>query len=118
MLDSRSGDHEGEAAVVTGAIPGPSGAEIMERALHPAGGGSPDAVAELVTLAEGRRPPLEAAQSLLIARLHRRSDDFGATRALCSVSAALSRVGWELRPAPSRRRLGRVSNSTPPGKEV
>ena len=109
MLDSRSGDHEGEAAVVTGAIPGPSGAKIMERALHPAGGGSPDAVAELVTLAEGRRSPLEAAGSLLVARLHRRSDDFGATRALCSVSAALSRIGWEMRPAPSRRYWGRAS---------
>ena len=92
--------------MLTGAIPGPSGAEIMERALHPSAGGSPDAVAELVTLAGGRRPPLEAAQSLLIARLHRRSDDFGATRALCSVSEALSRIGWEMRPPPSRRRWG------------
>ena len=89
---------------MTGAIPGPSGAEIMERALQQGTGGSPDAIAELVTLAGGRRTPLEAAQSLLIARLHRRSDDFGATRALCSVSAALSRIGWEMRPAPSRRR--------------
>ena len=94
---------------MTDAIPGPSGAEIMERAFHPAGGGSPDAVAELVTLAEGRRSPLEAAGSLLVARLHRRSDDFGATRALCSVSAALSRIGWEMRPAPSRRYWGRAS---------
>ena len=89
---------------MTGVIPGPSGADIMERALHPATGGSPDAIADLVTLAGGRRPPLEAAQSLLIARLHRRSDDFGATRALCSVSAALSRIGWELRPTPRRGR--------------
>ena len=89
----------------------PSGAEIMERALHPAGGGSPDAVAELVTLAEGRRPPLEAAQSLLIARLHRRSDDFGATTALSSVSAALSRIGWEMPSVAVRRRhwIGRRS---------
>ena len=78
----------------------------MERALHPAGGESPDAVAQLVTLAEGRRPPLEAAKSLLIARLHGKSDDFGATRALSLVSAALSRVGWELRPPPTRRRWG------------
>ena len=78
----------------------------MERALHPAGGGSPDAVAGLVELAGGRRPPLEAARSLLVARLHGRSDDFGATRALSLVSAALSRIGWEMRPAPTRRRRG------------
>jgi hypothetical protein len=57
-------------------------------------------------MAEGRRPPLEAAQTLFMARLHRRSDDFAATRALCVVSAALSRIGWEMRPAPTRRRRG------------
>ena len=83
------------------------GGEILERALHP--DGSPDAAADLITMAEGRRPPLEAAQSLLIDRLHRRSDDFDATRALCSVSAALSRLGWDM-PVPSRqRRWGRRS---------
>jgi hypothetical protein len=76
----------------------------MDRALHLDAGGSPDAVAELVTLAEGRRSPLEAAQSLLIAKLRRKSDDFPATRALCSVSAALSRIGWEMPSVPSRRR--------------
>jgi hypothetical protein len=81
------------------------GAEVLEQALHPAAGGSPDAVGKLVTLAGGRRPPLEAAASLLIARLHRRSDDFDATRALCSVSAALSRIGWEMPSVPIRRRL-------------
>ncbi len=91
---------------MNGAIPAPSGAEIMDRALHPAGGDSPDAVADLVRFAGGRRPPLEAAQSLLIARLHGRSDDFGATRALSAVSAALSSIGWEMRPAPTRRRWG------------
>ena len=81
--------------------------EILERALHNAEGGTPDAVADLITMAEGRRPPLEAAQSLLIDRLHRRSDDFDATRALCSVSAALNRIGWDM-PVPSgRRRWGR-----------
>jgi hypothetical protein len=76
----------------------------MERAFHLDAGTSPDAVGELVGLAEGRRSPLEAAQSLLIARLHRRSDDFAATRALCSVSAALSRIGWEMPSVPDRRR--------------
>ena len=87
--------------------PGGLCAEILERALRPDEGGSPDAVADLITMAEGRRPSLEAAQSLLIDRLHRRSDDFDATRALCSVSAALNRIGWDM-PVPSgRRRLGR-----------
>jgi hypothetical protein len=78
------------------------GAEILERALDPAAAASPDAVTDLVTLAEGRRKPLEAAASLLIARLHRRSDDFGATTALRSVTAALSRIGWEMSPPPTR----------------
>ena len=82
----------------------PSGAEIMERALRLDAERSPDAVDELVGLAEGRRSPLEAAASLLIARLHRRSDDFAATRALGSVSAALSRIGWEMPSVPDRRR--------------
>lgn len=81
------------------------GAEILEEALHPATRGSADAVGELVTMAGGRRPPLEAAASLLIARLHRRSDDFDATTALCSVSAALSRIGWEMPSVPTRQRL-------------
>ena len=80
------------------------GAEVLELALHPAAGGSPDAVGEIVTMAGGRRPPLEAAASLLIARLHRRSDDFDATRALCSVNAALSRIGWEMPTLPIRQR--------------
>ena len=83
------------------------GAEVLEEALHPAAGGSPDAVAELVTMAGGRRPPLEAAASLLVARLHRRSDDFDATTALCSVSAALSRIGWEMPSVATRQRLWR-----------
>jgi hypothetical protein len=75
----------------------------MERALR-LDAGSPDAVDDLVGLAERRRSPLEAAASLLIARLHRRSDDFAATRALCSVNAALSRIGWEMPSIPERRR--------------
>ena len=79
------------------------GAEILERALDPVAAESPDAVSELITLAQGRRPRLDAAASLLIARLHRRSDDFAATRALRSVAAALSRIGWEMAPAPTQR---------------
>jgi len=78
------------------------GAEILERALDAVAEQSPDAVTELITLAGGRRPPLEAAASLLIARLHRRSDDFAATRALRSVTEALSRIGWEMPPRPTR----------------
>ena len=77
---------------------------MMERALDLDAGSSPDPVGELVGLAEGRRSPLEAAQSLLIARLHRRSDDFAATMALRSVSAALNRIGWKMRSLPARRR--------------
>jgi hypothetical protein len=78
------------------------GADILERALDPVAQASPDAVAELITMAGGRRPSLEAAASLLVARLHRKSDDFGATRALGTVTAALSRIGWEMPPPPSR----------------
>ena len=87
----------------------------MERALDLDAGKSPDAAGELVAMAEGRRSPLEVAQSLLIARLHRRSDDFAATRALCSVSAALSQIGWEMRSVPDRRRwTGRWRLTSPP----
>ena len=75
------------------------GAEVLQRALDPAVGVSPEeAVLELITVGEGRRAPLEAAASLLIARLHRKSDDFNATRALSSVTAALSRIGWDMSP--------------------
>ena len=75
--------------------------QILERALDPVAAQSPDAVTELITMAEGRRPPLEAAASRLIARLHRKSDDFDATTALRSVTAALSRIGWEMPPPPT-----------------
>jgi hypothetical protein len=78
------------------------GADILERALDPLAGASPEAVAELITMAGGLRAPLEAAASLLIARLHRASDDFRATTALCSVTLALSRIGWEMPPPPTR----------------
>lgn len=81
------------------------GAEMLERALQPAVAGSRDAVTDLVSMAGGRRPALEAAASLLVARLHRRSDDFAATRALRSVSDALSRIGWEMPSVPIRRRF-------------
>ena len=79
------------------------GADVLALALDPVAAESPDAVTELITMAGGRRPPLEAAASLLIARLHRRSDDYGATRALGSVTAALSRIGWEMPASPTQR---------------
>jgi hypothetical protein len=91
---------------VSVAIPAATGPEIAARALSLTAGASPEAAAELVTMAEGLRPPLEAARMLLVARLTRRSDDFAATRALSAVSAALSRIGWEMRPAPILRRRG------------
>jgi hypothetical protein len=94
------GDPGRPAGVIPRPVLQPSGAEVVERALRLGTEDSPDAVGDLVSFAEGRRAPLEAAGSLLVARLHRRSDDFVATRALCSVSAALSRIGWVM---PSRK---------------
>ena len=52
-----------------------------------------DAVEELVKIAQGRRAPLEAAHTVLVERLHRRPDDFDATRALQLVIRALQQVG-------------------------
>jgi hypothetical protein len=82
--------------------PAALGAEILERSLDPVAAASSDAVAELIKIAEGRRPPLEEAASLLTARLHRRSDDFDATKALEAVTAALSQIGWEMLSPPTR----------------
>jgi hypothetical protein len=84
------------------------GGEILRRALDPAAREAPDAIADLLTMSEGRRPALEAAASMLMVRLHRASDDFAATRALSAVDAALSRIGWEMPKPPERRnRWGR-----------
>ncbi len=85
--------HSGE--FMTRGSPEPSGPEVAERALNLAAEASPDAADQLVTMTEGRRRPLEEARHLLSDRLHRRSDDFAATRALRVVSAALSRIGRE-----------------------
>jgi hypothetical protein len=122
-------DEPGKLDFVSTAIPGGPGAEVAERALNLAAGASPDAAGELLTMVEGGRRPLEEARKLLGDRLHRRSDDFAATRALCTVGAALSRVGWDephLRIRGPRRHLhallwpwsGRWSDerpSAPPG---
>jgi hypothetical protein len=55
--------------------------ELLRRAEH------------LATAARGRQP-LEALRSTFIRRLHRRSDDSGATEGLRAVEGALSLVGW------------------------
>jgi hypothetical protein len=78
------------------------GGNIVQRALEPLAAEAPDVIAELITMSDGRRPALEAAGSMLVARLHRASDDFDATRALCAVNAALSRIGWEMPTPPVR----------------
>jgi hypothetical protein len=65
---------------------------IVERAVRatsPAAG----VVEELIEIAQRRRAPLEAAHSVLVTRLHRRPDDFDATRALQLVIRALQQVG-------------------------
>jgi hypothetical protein len=63
-----------------------------------------DAITELVKLADGRREPLEAAARNFVQRLHRRSDDFEATKALRLVSGALDRVGWDTTGTPIQPR--------------
>ncbi len=100
---------------------GPTGPEVAEQAIRLAAGGSLDAAGALVSVAEGRRPPLLEAHRLLVDRLHRRSDDFAATRALCLVGKALSSIAHEtLRergveppggPLPVRRWRGRRAPS-------
>jgi hypothetical protein len=66
---------------------------IVERAARAATSPGAGAVEELITIAEGRRAPLEAAHTVLVERLHRRPDDFDATRALRLVIRALQQVG-------------------------
>lgn len=68
-----------------------------------------EAVEELVALAGHRRPQLEAARSSLLARLHRRSDDFQAAQALQLVERALTRVGWQRDVVPELHRARRHS---------
>jgi hypothetical protein len=54
------------------------------------------AVEEIVSLAGGRRGPLEAARDTLVARLHREPGDVAATQALCLVLRALDRAQYEV----------------------
>jgi hypothetical protein len=67
---------------------------IAEQALALVSGPADEAVDELVALVGGQREPLVGARDALVGRLHRRSDDFDATKALRLVSRALARVGW------------------------
>ena len=90
---------------------------IMERAVRAAT--SPARVVEeLIEIAQGRRAPLEAASTVLVGRLHRRPDDFDATRALLLVIRALQQVGHTLRvvaEAPGRHRTKRKETG---GREI
>lgn len=69
---------------------------ILERAVRATTSPGAGAVEELIDTAQGRRAPLEAAHSVLVERLHRRPDDFDATRALQLVIRALQQVGHTL----------------------
>lgn len=85
---------------------------LLESALGLAGQPRDEAVEQLVALAGHRRPGLEAARDALIARLHRRSDDFDAAHALQLVERALWRVGWAGNTSGERHRAER--RSSPP----
>jgi hypothetical protein len=69
---------------------------ILERAVRAATSPGAGVVEELIEIAQGRRAPLEAASTVLVGRLHRRPDDFDATRALQLVIRALQQVGHTL----------------------
>jgi len=66
---------------------------IVERAVRTATSPGAGVSGKLVRIAQGRRAPLEAAHAVFVGRLHRRSDDFDATRALPLVIRALQQVG-------------------------
>ena len=66
---------------------------IVERAVRAATSPGAGVVGELVRIAQGRRASLEAAHTILLGRLHHRSDDFDATRALQLMIRALQQVG-------------------------
>lgn len=88
---------------------------IVSRTIELAGSDAPGqaGVDELVALAGGRRQPLEAASGVFVRRLHRRSDDFEATRALQLLHRALAAVGWPVdvreTPRPRARSAGRIA---------
>jgi hypothetical protein len=63
-------------------------------ALGAEGGDRQPAAEELVRMSEGRRQLLESARDHFVARLHRDSADYEATKALLVVNAALSRADW------------------------
>jgi hypothetical protein len=80
---------------------------IVERAVRAGTSSGGGAVQELIEIAQRRRAPLEAAHAVLVARLHRRPDDFDATRALQLVIRALQQVGHALSVAKAPGRHGK-----------
>lgn len=80
---------------------------IAERAVElvRAGADPETATSELVNLAGGRRAPLEEASLVFVGRLHRRRDDFEATKALRLVDRALGQL-WEVEVDARRRAAG------------
>jgi hypothetical protein len=82
---------------------------IVERAVRAGTSPGAGAVEELIEIAQRRRAPLEAAHTVLVERLHRRPDDFDATRALQLVIRALQQVGQTMpvADAPGRHRKQR-----------
>src|SRR5438445_11382703 len=87
---------------------------IVERAVRAATSSGADAVEELIRIVQGRRAPLEAAHTVLVERLHRRPDDFDATRALQLVIRALQQVGHTLPVAEAPGRHGKQRKGTGP----
>jgi hypothetical protein len=61
----------------------------------------------LVALVRGRREPIEELRLRYLRRLHRASDDFGATEGLRVVEAALSLIPYPEAHAPKQRRTRR-----------
>ncbi len=83
---------------------------LLESALSLVGQPRDEAVEQLVALAGHRRAGLEGARDALVARLHRRQDDFDAAHALQLVERALRRVGWEANVGPALYRPERRSS--------
>ena len=88
---------------------------IVERALRASTSPGAGVVEELIEIAQRRRAPLEAASAVLVGRLHRRPDDFDATRGLQLVIRALQQVGHTPpvgAEAPGRHRKKREGTGT------
>lgn len=80
-----------------------------------------DARAELRRLAGGSRLPLLSARDALVRRLHERSDDFEASRALSIVASALRDVGFQQEPfraGPTGARLVKALRRLRPARKA